>query len=157
MGELVLIGIYVYIRIMLKNVLVIFVSLCVLDLDYVLFGVEEINMLIDVILCICVLLVVSWVNDCWLLSSWVNCYGSVICVFNFGDGYFLCQIYGVEWQLDVEVEFRIMLQWSVVVGGQNLIDNYFDFFNDDIYYFGNLLYDVLLLIGSNGVYFYGCV
>ena len=43
------------------------------------------------------------------------------------------------------------------VGGQNILDNYPDRSIDDIAYFGNLPYDVLSPIGSNGAYWYGRV
>ena len=78
-------------------------------------------------------------------------------VFNFGDGYIPRQTYQAEWQLDAEVEYRITPRWSVAIGGQNLTDNYPDRSNNDIYYFGNLPYDVLSPIGSNGAYYYGRV
>uniref|UniRef100_UPI0013D53C24 TonB-dependent receptor n=6 Tax=Gammaproteobacteria TaxID=1236 RepID=UPI0013D53C24 len=55
------------------------------------------------------------------------------------------------------VEYRITPQWSVAIGGQNLTDNYPDRSNSDIHYFGNLPYDVLSPIGSNGAYYYGRV
>ena len=45
----------------------------------------------------------------------------------------------------------------MAIGGQNLTDEYPDLSNEDIYYFGNLPYDVLSPVGSNGAYWYGRV
>ena len=42
----------------------------------------------------------------------------------------------------------------MALGGLNLTDEYPDLSNEDIYYFGNLPYDVLSPIGSNGAYYY---
>ena len=132
-------------------------GLLALDPDYVLFGVEETNTLTDATPRTRAALAASWANDRWSLSSRLSRYGSVTRVFNFGDGYIPRQTYGAEWQLDAEVEYKITPQWSVALGGQNLTDNYSDLSNDDIYYFGNLPYDVLSPIGSNGAYYYGRV
>src|SRR5690606_31581885 len=81
-------------------------------------------------------------------------HGSAKRVFNFGGGFEPEQVYGAEFQLDAEVEYRIGDRWSVALGGQNLTDEYPDLSNEDIYYFGNLPYDVLSPIGSNGAYYY---
>ncbi|MGX9191468.1 TonB-dependent receptor plug domain-containing protein [Stenotrophomonas sp. Ker107b] len=156
-GELVLTGTYAYTKTTLKNVLATPPGLLALDPDYVLFGVEETNTLTDATPRTRAALAASWADDHWSLSSRLSRYGSVTRVFNFGDGYIPRQTYGAEWQLDAEVEYKITPQWSVAVGGQNLTDNYSDLSNDDIYYFGNLPYDVLSPIGSNGAYYYGRV
>ena len=128
-----------------------------LDADYVLFGIEETNTLTDATPRSRAGFSAAWSNDHWSLSSRVNRYGSATRVFNFGDGYIPRQTYQAEWQLDAEVEYRFNKQWSVAIGGQNLTDNYPDKSNDDIYYYGNLPYDVLSPIGSNGAYYYGRV
>ena len=75
-------------------------------------------------------------------------------VFNFGGGFEPEQTYGAEWQLDAEVEYRVSPNWSVALGGLNLTDEYPDLSSADISYFGNLPYDVLSPIGSNGAYYY---
>ena len=156
-GQLLLTGTYAYNKTTLKNVVATPERLLALDPAYVLFGVEETNTLTDATPRTRAQLAASWANDRWNLSSRVSRYGSVTRVFDFGDGYVPRQTYGAEWQLDAEVEYRITPQWSVAVGGQNLTDNYSDLSNEDIYYFGNLPYDVLSPIGSNGAYFYGRV
>lgn len=156
-GQLVLTGTYAYNKTTLKNVLPTPASLLALDPDYVLFGLEETNTLTDATPRTRAQLAATWANDRWTLSSRLSRYGSVTRVFNFGDGYVPRQTYGAEWQLDAEVEYRITPQWSVALGGQNLTDNYSDLSNEDIYYFGNLPYDVLSPIGSNGAYYYGRV
>ncbi|MNN44690.1 TonB dependent receptor [compost metagenome] len=132
-------------------------QLLALDPDYVLFGVEESNTLTDAAPRTRAQLAASWSNDDWSLSSRVSRHGSAKRVFDFGDGYIPTQTYKAEWQLDAEVEYRITPKWSVAIGGQNLTDNYPDKSNEDIHYFGNLPYDVLSPIGSNGAYWYGRV
>ena len=67
------------------------------------------------------------------------------------------QTYGAEWQLDLEAEYHLGTQWTLAIGGQNILDNYSDRSIDDIAYFGNLPYDVLSPVGSNGAYWYGRV
>jgi outer membrane receptor protein involved in Fe transport len=71
-----------------------------------------------------------------------------------GGGFEPEQRYGAEWQLDAEVDYRFTPQWSLGIGGLNLTDEYPDLSSEDIYYFGNLPYDVLSPIGSNGAFYY---
>ena len=59
----------------------------------------------------------------------------------------LRQAYGAE------AEYRISQRWSVGLGGA-IYRQLSDRSNEDIAYFGNLPYDVLSLIGSNGAYWY---
>ncbi|MDV3467815.1 TonB-dependent receptor [Stenotrophomonas sp. C3(2023)] len=156
-GQLLLTGTWSYAKTTLKNVLATPDALRALDPGYVLFGIEESNTLTDAAPRTRASLGATWGNDQWTLSSRVNRYGSATRVFNFGDGYIPRQTYQAEWQLDAEVEYRFSPRWSVAIGGQNLTDNYPDLSNDDIYYFGNLPYDVLSPVGSNGAYYYGRV
>ncbi|VEF33854.1 ferric enterobactin receptor [Stenotrophomonas maltophilia] len=156
-GQLLLTGTYAYTKTTLKNVLATPAQLRALNPDYVLFGIEETNTLTDATPRTRGSFSAAWSNDHWSLSTRVNRYGSATRVFNFGDGYIPRQTYQAEWQLDAEVEYRITPQWSVAIGGQNLTDNYPDRSNSDIHYFGNLPYDVLSPIGSNGAYYYGRV
>ena len=81
-------------------------------------------------------------------------HGSATRVFNFGGGFEPRQTYGAEWQLDAEIEFKLTGQLSLALGGLNLTDEYPDLSNEDIFYFGNLPYDVLSPVGSNGAYYY---
>ncbi len=156
-GQLLLTGTWSYAKTTLKNVLATPDALLALDPDYVLFGIEESNTLTDAAPRTRASLGATWGNDQWTVSSRVNRYGRATRVFNFGDGYIPRQTYQAEWQLDAEVEYRFSPRWSVAIGGQNLTDNYPDLSNDDIYYFGNLPYDVLSPVGSNGAYYYGRV
>ncbi len=156
-GQLLLTGTWAYAKTELKNVLPTPAALQALDPAYVLFGVEESNTLTDATPRTRALLSANWSNDRWSLTSRISRHGSATRVFNFGDGFEPTQTYQAEWQLDAEVEYRITPQWSVALGGQNLTDNYPDLSNEDIHYFGNLPYDVLSPLGSNGAYWYGRV
>ncbi len=156
-GQLLLTGTYSYAKTELKDIVATPAELLALDPDYVLFGVEERNTLTDATPRTRGQFAASWNNDRWSLQSRLSRYGSATRVFDFGDGYVPTQTYGAEWQLDLEVEYHVTPQWSVALGGQNVLDNYSDKSNEDIYYFGNLPYDVLSPIGSNGAYWYGRV
>jgi len=156
-GQLLLTGTWAYAKTELKNVLPTPSALQTLDPAYVLFGVEEGNTLTDATPRTRALVSASWSNDRWSLTSRVSRHGSATRVFNFGDGFEPTQTYQAEWQLDAEAEYRITPQWSVALGGQNLTDNYPDLSNEDIHYYGNLPYDVLSPLGSNGAYWYGRV
>jgi len=156
-GQLLLTGTWAYAKTELKHVLPTPAALQALDPAYALFGVEESNTLTDATPRTRAQLAASWSDDRWSLSSRVSRHGSATRVFNFGDGFEPTQTYQAEWQLDAEVEYRITPRWSVAVGGQNLTDNYPDRSNEDIHYYGNLPYDVLSPIGSNGAYWYGRV
>ncbi|QNH15940.1 TonB-dependent receptor [Xanthomonas sp. SS] len=156
-GQLQLTGTWSYAKTELKNLVATPPQLLALNPDYVLFGVEESNTLTDAAPRTRAQFAVNWNNDRWALQTRVSRYGSATRVFDFGGGFVPRQTYGAEWQLDAEVEYHITAQWSVALGGQNLTDNYSDRSNTDIYYFGNLPYDVLSPVGSNGAYYYGRV
>ena len=156
-GQLLLTGTYSHAKTTLENIVATPSQLLALDPDYVLFGVEERNTLTDATPRYRGQFAASWSNDRWALQSRLSRYGSATRVFDFGDGYVPTQTYGAEWQLDLEAEYHFTPQWSVAIGGQNVLDNYPDLSNEDIYYFGNLPYDVLSPIGSNGAYWYGRV
>src|SRR5690606_36747724 len=136
----------------LENVVATPAQLAALDPGYILFGVEESNIITDAAPRTLAQFSANWNNDLWYLLARVQRHGSAKRVFNFGGGFEPEQVYGAEFQLDAEVEYRIGDRWSVALGGQNLTDKYPDLSNEDIYYFGNLPYDVLSPIGSNGAY-----
>ncbi len=153
-GQLLLSGTYSYAKTEIKRITATPAELTALDPDYVLFGIEESNTLTDAAPRTRALLSATWANDQWNLLTRVSRHGSVTRIFNFGGGFEPKQTYGAEWQLDAEVEYRITPKWSIALGGQNLTDEYPDRSIDDIAYFGNLPYDVLSPIGSNGAYYY---
>jgi len=153
-GDLLLSGTYSYAKTEIKRIAATPAELQALDPDYVLFGIEESNTLTDAAPRTRALLSANWNSDKWSLLGRVSRHGSATRVFNFGGGFEPKQTYGAEWQLDAEVEYRITPKWSVALGGQNLTDEYPDRSIDDIAYFGNLPYDVLSPIGSNGAYYY---
>lgn len=153
-GQLLLSGTYSYAKTEIKRITATPAELTALDPDYVLFGIEESNTLTDAAPRTRALLSANWANDQWNLLTRVSRHGSATRIFNFGGGFEPKQTYGAEWQLDAEVEYRITPKWSIALGGQNLTDEYPDRSIDDIAYFGNLPYDVLSPIGSNGAYYY---
>ena len=156
-GRLLLTAAWSYAKTELENVVATPAQLAVLDPDYIVFGVEESNTLTDAAPRTRAQFSAGWDNDRWSLLARLQRHGSAKRVFNFGGGYEPEQVYGAEWQLDTEAEYRISERWSVAIGGQNLTDEYPDLSNEDIYYFGNLPYDVLSPVGSNGAYWYGRV
>ncbi|MDQ1092305.1 iron complex outermembrane receptor protein [Xanthomonas sacchari] len=156
-GQLQLTGTWSYAKTELENVVATPAQLLALNPDYVLFGVEERNTLTDAAPRTRAQLAANWSDARWSLQTRVTRYGSATRVFDFGDGFAPQQTYSAKWQLDAEVEYHLTPQWSVAVGGQNLTDAYADRSKPDIAYFGNLPYDVLSPIGSNGAYYYGRV
>lgn len=153
-GQLLLTGTWSYARTEIKRVTPTPQQLLDIDPAYVLFGVEESNTLTDAAPRTRAVLSGNWSNDHWSLLGRVTRHGSAKRVFNFGGGFEPEQTYAAEWQLDAEVEYRFSDRWSLALGGLNLTDEYPDPSNEDISYFGNLPYDVLSPIGSNGAYYY---
>ena len=156
-GNLLLTGALSYAKTDIKRITPTPDALLAIDPDYVLFGVEESNTLTDAAPRTRAVFSGNWNNDTWNLLTRVTRHGSATRVFNFGGGFEPRQTYGAKWQLDAEVEYRITPKWTVALGGQNLTDEYADRSIDDIAYFGNLPYDVLSPIGSNGAYYYSRV
>ena len=151
-GELLLTGAYSYARTELRNIVATPTALSALDPGYILFGVEESNTITDAAPRTRAQFSANWNDDRWNLLARVQRHGSATRDFGWA-----AQTYGAEWQLDAEVEYRIGGRWTVALGGQNLTDEYPDRSNEDIHYFGNLPYDVLSPIGSNGAYYYSRV
>ncbi|MRH00076.1 TonB-dependent receptor [Xanthomonas sontii] len=156
-GQLQLTGTWSYAKTKLENVVATPAQLLALNPDYVLFGVEERNTLTEATPRTRAQLAANWSDARWSLQTRVTRYGSATRVFDFGGGFAPEQTYRAKWQLDAEIEYHLTPQWSVAVGGQNLTDAYADRSKPDIAYFGNLPYDVLSPIGSNGAYYYGRV
>ncbi|MEN5116529.1 TonB-dependent receptor [Luteimonas sp. TWI662] len=153
-GQLHLTGAWSYAKTELRNIVATPQQLAALDPDYVLFGVEERNTLTDAAPRTRGQFTATWRDDRWNLLARVQRHGSAKRVFNFGGGHEPEQVYGAQWQLDAEVELRLAQRWTLALGGQNITDEYPDLSNEDIFYFGNLPYDVLSPIGSNGAYWY---
>ena len=156
-GNLLLTGALSYAKTEIKRITPTPDALLAIDPDYVLFGVEESNTLTDAAPRTRAVFSGNWNNDTWNLLTRVTRHGSATRVFNFGGGFEPRQTYGAKWQLDAEVEYRVSPKWSVALGGLNLTDEYPDLSSADISYFGNLPYDVLSPIGSNGAYYYSRV
>ncbi|WP_039747883.1 TonB-dependent receptor plug domain-containing protein [Solimonas variicoloris] len=122
--------------------------------DDALVGVEERNTLTDASPRDRLVVSSDWRNAKWSLLGRLTRQGETTRVFDFGGGFHPTQTYGARWQLDAEVEYRITPQLALALGGDNLTDNYPERSNADINYGGNLPYDVLSPLGSNGAYYY---
>lgn len=153
-GALLLTGAWSYAKTDLRNIVATPDALRALDPDYVLFGVEERNTLTEAAPRTRAQFSANWSDDRWRLVGRLQRHGSARRVFDFGGGFTPTQTYGATWQLDAEAEVRLGERWAVAIGGQNIADKYADLSNEDIFYFGNLPYDVLSPVGSNGAYWY---
>ncbi len=153
-GQLLLTGGWSYAKTEIRRIAATPAELTALGPDYVLFGIEESNTLTDATPRTRAQLSANWNDDRWNLLGRLSRHGSATRVFNFGGGFEPAQTYGAEFQLDAEVELRLSRKWTVAAGGQNLTDEYPDRSSADISYFGNLPYDVLSPIGSNGAFYY---
>ena len=153
-GQLLLTGGWSYAKTEIRRIAATPAELTALGPDYVLFGIEESNTLTDATPRTRAQLSANWNDDRWNLLGRLSRHGSATRVFNFGGGFEPAQTYGAEFQLDAEVELRLSPKWTVAAGGQNLTDEYPDRSSADISYFGNLPYDVLSPIGSNGAFYY---
>ena len=153
-GNLLLTGAWSYAKNEITHIVDTPAELLALGPDYVLFGIEESNTLTDATPRSRGVLSAHWASDRWSVLGRATRHGSATRVFNFGGGFEPRQTYGAEWQLDAEIEFKLTGQLSLALGGLNLTDEYPDLSNEDIFYFGNLPYDVLSPVGSNGAYYY---
>lgn len=153
-GDLLLTGAWSYAKNEITHIVDTPAELLALGPDYVLFGIEETNTLTDATPRTRGVLSANWASDRWSVLGRATRHGSATRVFNFGGGFEPQQTYGAEWQFDAEVEFKVTAQLSLALGGLNLTDEYPDLSSADISYFGNLPYDVLSPIGSNGAYYY---
>ncbi len=123
--------------------------------DDALVGVEERNTLTDAAPKDRFVFSTTWSNDTWNLLARLTRQGSTTRVFDFGDGDHPEQTYNAVWQVDTEVAYKITPQFTVALGGNNIFDQYPEKSSDEINYGGNLPYDVLSPVGSNGAYYYG--
>ncbi|MGY4533136.1 iron complex outermembrane receptor protein [Pseudomonas sp. TE3786] len=130
-------------------------QLAALDIgDDALVGVEERNTLTDAAPKDRFVFSTTWSNDSWNLLARLTRQGSTTRVFDFGDGDHPEQTYNAVWQVDTEVAYKFTPQFSVALGGNNIFDKYPEKSSDEINYGGNLPYDVLSPVGSNGAYYY---
>jgi len=118
-------------------------------------GIEERNTLTDAAPKDRFVFTANWTDDTWGLLGRLTRQGETTRVFDFGDGDHPTQTYGAVWQLDAEAQYKVTRNLTVALGGNNLTDNYPARSNSQINYGGNLPYDVLSAIGTNGAYYYG--
>ena len=116
-------------------------------------GVEERNTLTDAAPKDRLVFSANWASQHWGLLGRLTRQGETTRVFDFGDSQ-PEQTYGAVWQLDAEVQYKFTPTFDIALGGNNLTDNYPDRSNSQINYGGNLPYDVLSPIGTNGAYYY---
>jgi iron complex outermembrane receptor protein len=154
-GSLKLTAAYTYARTTIDGVRATPAQLQALGLNDVLIGVEERNTLEGAAPKNKAILGAEWSSVHWDLTSRLTRYGSAERVFDFGDGFEPSQVYSAKSQLDLEVAYRVNKQFTLALGGTNVLDTYPDLSSGDINYFGNFPYDVLSPIGFNGAFFYG--
>lgn len=116
-------------------------------------GVEERNTLTDAAPKDRFVFSANWTSEHWGLLGRLTRQGETTRVFDFGDSQ-PEQTYGAVWQLDAEVTYKFTPKFSIALGGNNLTDNYPERSGSAINYGGNLPYDVLSPIGTNGAYYY---
>lgn len=125
-----------------------------IDPNFRLVGVEEINTIEEAAPETKGIAAATWSKQRWrVLARW-RYYDSTVRVFNFGGGFEPRQRYSPESALDLEVGFRPARALDVVLGVNNLTDNYPDESDPEINFFGNLPYDILSPIGVNGRFVY---
>lgn len=125
-----------------------------IDETFRLVGVEEINTIETAAPTNKQILTGSWDMGDFAGLLRLSRFGSATRVFNFGPDFQPTQVYGDEYQVDVEVTVRPRAEVEVALGATNLLDEYPDLSSSDINYFGNLPYDVLSPVGINGRYLY---
>ncbi len=130
------------------------VDLASLGVTGTLFGIEERNTLVDAAPGEKLTFTADWRGDHLSLLGRVIRYGETRRVFNFGGGFEPEQTYGAETQLDLEAGYRVNDRVEFSLGGANILDNYPDRSNDDIFTGGVFPYDVISPIGMNGAYYY---
>ncbi|MEJ0061584.1 MAG: TonB-dependent receptor [Terricaulis sp.] len=130
------------------------VDLTPLGVSGALFGIEERNTLVDAAPSEKITLTGDWRGEHVSLLVRVIEYGETRRVFNFGGGFEPEQTYGAETQLDLEAGYQFTDHVGVSIGGANVLDNYPDRSNDDIFTGGVFPYDVISPIGFNGAYYY---
>ncbi|MBX9745963.1 MAG: TonB-dependent receptor [Hyphomonadaceae bacterium] len=130
------------------------VDLATLGVTGTLFGIEERNTLTDAAPSEKFSFTADWRGDRLSLLSRVTWYGETRRVFNFGGGFEPEQTYGSETQLDLEAGYDINDNVRLSVGGANVLDNYPDRSNNEIFTGGVFPYDVISPIGLNGAYYY---
>ncbi|MDU8498854.1 TonB-dependent receptor [Pseudomonas syringae] len=121
--------------------------------DDALVGVEERNTLTDAAPRDRLMFFANWASQHWGLLGRLTRQGKTTRVFDFGDSQ-PEQTYNAVWQLDAEVQYTFTPTFDIAVGGNNLTDRYPERSNSQINYGGNLPYDVLSPIGTNGAYYY---
>ncbi len=125
-----------------------------LGVGTVLFGIEEENTLETAAPDDKLILTSRWNSDHWSILGRATRYGEAKRVFNFDPFFQPEQVYGPEWGVDLDIEYRLARGLTVALGGNNIFDEYPDLSSSDINFFGNLPYDVLQPITFNGAYFY---
>jgi len=117
-------------------------------------GEEEINILETAAPDSKVILTADWEADSLDVLVRLTRFGETTRDFDFGGGFPDPQEYDAKWSTDIEVGYRISDQWKIVVGADNVFDEYADLSNGNINFFSNLPYDVLSPIGFNGRFVY---
>ena len=97
----------------------------------------------------------SWRGEHWDFELRLTEFGETERDFDFGGGFPDPQEYDSKWSTDLEIGYRVSDNWQIVVGADNVFDQYADLSNGNINFFNNLPYDVISPIGFNGRFVYG--
>ena len=117
-------------------------------------GEEELNILETASPDSKIILSSNWNNGTAGVNLRLTRFGETTRDFDFGGGFPDPQVYGAKWSLDAEISYNVSEDWEIAIGADNLLDGYPDLSDGNINFFGNLPYDVLSPIGSNGRYLY---
>jgi iron complex outermembrane receptor protein len=156
-GTLRLTGAATYNKTSIRNIRATPQTLQSLGLSPELVGVEERNTLTTASPRHRQIISATWTNPRWTFLTRLTQHGSVERIFNFGGGFEPQQRNGNELQLDLEGSYRPVERLSLTLGASNITDNLPDPSTDDINFFGNLPFDIISPIGSNGAYYYARV
>ena len=91
----------------------------------------------------------TWQGERLRLLGRARYFGAVERVFTFAE-----QRFGAEWAFDAEVGYRVLPEWELTAGANNVFDNLPDPSENANNFFGNFAFDPIVPIGVNGRFLY---
>ncbi|MDT8439214.1 MAG: TonB-dependent receptor [Wenzhouxiangellaceae bacterium] len=91
----------------------------------------------------------QWQRDRLRLLARARYFGAVERVFTFAE-----QRFDAEWAFDAEAGWRVLPNWEITAGANNLFDNLPDASANANNFFGNFAFDPIVPIGINGRFLY---